>query len=71
MTGWECPKCGRCYSPYTAQCLACPVTPTAFGGTTTIVLTGATLQCKCGTSAFGVCPIHGGNIVYGTPPSLS
>ena len=23
MQGWECPKCGRCYSPYTAQCAVC------------------------------------------------
>lgn len=21
--GWECPKCGRCYSPYTAMCGTC------------------------------------------------
>lgn len=22
-TGWSCPKCGRCYSPRTAQCFYC------------------------------------------------
>ena len=22
--GWECPKCGRVYSPYTNQCSYCP-----------------------------------------------
>ena len=21
--GWECPKCGRCYSPYTSECRYC------------------------------------------------
>ncbi len=24
--GWECPKCGRVYSPSTSQCFACPAT---------------------------------------------
>lgn len=22
--GWECPKCGRVYSPITPMCLSCP-----------------------------------------------
>lgn len=22
--GWECPKCGRVYAPWMAQCTACP-----------------------------------------------
>lgn len=22
--GWECPKCGSVYSPYTAKCSVCP-----------------------------------------------
>jgi hypothetical protein len=22
-TGWECPKCGRCYSPTTSMCSYC------------------------------------------------
>ena len=21
--GWECPKCGRCYAPWLAQCASC------------------------------------------------
>ena len=30
MKGWECPKCGRCYSPVTSQCLQCvPALPRA------------------------------------------
>jgi uncharacterized OB-fold protein len=24
--GWECPKCGRVYSPTTIMCLSCPQT---------------------------------------------
>lgn len=23
MTGWECPKCGRCYAPFVQQCSWC------------------------------------------------
>ncbi len=23
MTGWECPKCGACYSPSVARCMNC------------------------------------------------
>lgn len=23
LTGWECPKCGGCYSPFTAVCGNC------------------------------------------------
>lgn len=33
MQGWECPKCGRCYSPDVGQCAACPVTVSSGGNT--------------------------------------
>ncbi|MBE3142910.1 MAG: hypothetical protein IMZ61_03185 [Planctomycetes bacterium] len=23
LSGWKCPGCGRCYSPYVAQCAFC------------------------------------------------
>ena len=23
LRGWECPKCGRCYSPWTPHCAYC------------------------------------------------
>jgi len=23
MQGWECPKCGRCYSPFVMECSRC------------------------------------------------
>ena len=25
--GWECPKCGRVYSPSTSMCFTCPTPP--------------------------------------------
>lgn len=28
--GWECPKCGRVYSPYTSMCSYCPAQLTWF-----------------------------------------
>lgn len=51
--GWECPKCGRVYSPSTAMCYYC--------GNQTIT-TSPTSQpiCSCGTG-IGRCPIHGGS----------
>ena len=47
MTGWECPKCGSCYSPLVPECLACRPKP----------FTSHVTVCSCGTSA--VCPLHG------------
>jgi len=54
MEGWTCPKCGRCYSPFTAQCLVCPPLLTLGG---TITVTG-TAQCTCGLNTTLVCPVH-------------
>lgn len=31
--GWTCPGCGRCYSPFTPACTACPIRPYVSTGT--------------------------------------
>lgn len=36
MKGWECPKCGRVYSPYTSMCLYCKNNENKTGNFTTI-----------------------------------
>lgn len=47
MIGWECPKCGRCYSPYTAQCVVCGQYTSSAGMLT--VLPQGELSCPaCG-----------------------
>jgi hypothetical protein len=45
--GWECPKCGRVYSPAMVMCSYCPEQAVISSGTAT---------CTCGTTA--VCPVH-------------
>lgn len=52
--GWECPKCGRCYSPFTAQCVVCPNNLT-LGGCS---LTTSVVQCTCALSGTLACPVH-------------
>ena len=37
--GWECPKCGRVYSPFTSMCLYC-------GGEHTTTVTSGTCGAK-------------------------
>lgn len=55
--GWECPKCGRVYSPSTIMCFYC--------GNQTITTSPNTQPiCSCGTG-IGQCPIHGKSTVYG------
>ena len=46
MTGWECPKCGRCYAPHVSACDWC--------GNPPVVMSS---YCSCGTTA--TCPLHG------------
>ena len=51
MTGWECPRCGRCYSPDVAQCMACPARPVA-GNTASVCIhptttDGVCVSCGC------------------------
>jgi hypothetical protein len=50
MTGWECPKCGRCFAPHVDQCVACGIvthtSPTP--GTTTY----HPVCSKCGFSVY-------------------
>lgn len=59
MTGWECPRCGRCYAPIVTQCHACG--PNFVNDiSTTIVWPIA--RCTCGdppTTAATACPLHG------------
>ena len=32
MTGWECPRCGRCYAPHIEKCSECwPRVQSQFG----------------------------------------
>lgn len=34
LTGWQCPRCGRCYSPFTMQCFFCGPTVITGSGST-------------------------------------
>jgi len=34
QTGWECPKCGRVYSPWTPMCYTCGMVEIKTGDTT-------------------------------------
>jgi hypothetical protein len=52
--GWECPKCRRVYAPFVQACQTC--------GNLAVTIAPSTPVCTCGTSAAGVCPIHGGTI---------
>lgn len=38
--GWECPKCGRVYSPTTEMCLHCPKSVTTHTSTDTLATYG-------------------------------
>lgn len=50
--GWCCPKCGRCYAPWVAECLPCNGGP---------VVTSTSIRmspvCTCGQTS-GPCPVH-------------
>ncbi len=47
IKGWECPKCGKVWSPFTIGCRNCNVEPR---------VQNVQHQCTCGTSA--KCPLH-------------
>jgi len=52
MIGWQCPGCGRCFSPFTPACGFCG--PVVVSGTSTV--TG----CTCGQpQTTAACPVHG------------
>jgi len=52
MTGWKCPNCGRCYSPWVSECKYCntKVENTTFV-TTTLTLSELTKQPKSSNSS--------------------
>jgi hypothetical protein len=56
MTGWECPRCHRAYSPFVQVCSACAIQPTF-----TTVSTGDVL-CRCNglATTAGMCSECGG-----------
>ncbi len=59
MIGWECPKCGRVYSPFTAQCAVCPITAVTtdrIGLPPNVTNVIPNYACTCGTSV--TCPLH-------------
>jgi hypothetical protein len=65
--GWECPKCGRVYSPSTMMCLSCPqevktnitTTATCSGFVSDTVNSSSTKCMKCGLEKWQ--HINGGN----------
>ena len=50
--GWECPKCGRCYSPIVPLCHHCPTMP-LFPYADYVHP-----SCTCGQTSTTPCPIH-------------
>lgn len=54
MTGWECPKCGKCYSPMVTTCVSCGQPPVSVG----MVVISPTLRCTCGDGTSAGCPVH-------------
>lgn len=70
MTGWECPKCRRCYAPSIAMCAYC-----GEGTTITVSGTGPSVCPGCGQErsapALTGCPVgsHYGSI-YTSPHHL-
>ena len=52
MTGWECPKCGRVYSPFVVQCNFC----CGFTLTQSRLPVSVTPICTCGQTV--PCLLH-------------
>ena len=48
--GWCCPKCGKCYAPWVAECSACNAQP--------VTATRITVRCTCGDGLTSGCPLH-------------
>lgn len=54
--GWECPKCGRCYSPYKTECSYCSTSTYTSSSTNTSYMHSFQLDER---STGGICKICG------------
>lgn len=65
--GWECPKCGNCYSPTVPQCTSCAINPYVSPSNPWTIT--PVEYCTC-TGFGGYCAIHGW-VGVGSPPIIT